>query len=38
MYYVDKIRTAMENFYVQCKNCFYKKTEEEDDIERLWEL
>jgi len=44
MYYIDKIRTAMENFYVQCTNCFYKTTEEEEEmrrlleIEKLWEL
>lgn len=43
MYYIDKIRTAMENLFVQCTNCFYKKTEEEDrrrllEIEKLWEL
>ena len=44
MYYIDKIRTVMENFYVQCTNCFYKTTEEEEEmrrlleIEKLWEL
>lgn len=44
MYYIDKIRTAMENFYVQCTNCFYKTTEDREDmqrlleIEKLWEL
>lgn len=44
MYYVDKIRTAMENLFFQCSNCFYKRTEEEEDrlrlleIEKLWEL
>ena len=32
MYYIDKIKTVMEDFIFQCKNCFYKKTEEEETI------
>lgn len=38
MYYIDKIRTVMEDFIFQCKNCSYKKTEEEEDIQRLLEI
>jgi hypothetical protein len=44
MYCIDKIRTVMEDFIFKFKNCFYKKTQEGEDIQRLldieklWEL
>ena len=43
MYYIDKMRTVIENLFTKCTN-FYYKSEEEDrrqkllEIERLWEL